>query len=268
MFVGLAYLGLIVLAVFSERLIFQPHPSSYRDKDFEPLRSQGVEHLRLRSGSETISAIYLPNPAAKYTIIYSHGNGEDIGDDMFILDEFRKAGFAVLAYDYRGYGTSTGAPTERGAYEDAHAAYDYLTQTLHVEPARIISYGHSLGAAAAIELASTRPVAALIADAPFVSAFRVMTHVQLLPWDRFNNASRIRRVKCPVLVIQGKNDEVIPWWHGQRIYELANEPKRYFWIDGAGHNDAFVVAGPKYLEVVNQFADSIAPVHSGVVASK
>lgn len=267
LFIGVSYFGLILLSLFAERLIFQPHPSSYRDAEFEPLRSQDIQHLRLRSGSDTISAVYLPNPAARYTVVYSHGNAEDIGDDLFILEEFRKAGFAVFSYDYRGYGTSTGVPSEKSTYEDAHAAYDYLTQTLHLEPSRIISYGHSLGAAAAIQLASTKPVAGLIADAPFVSAFRVLTHVRLLPWDKFNNASHIRRVHCPVLVIQGKSDEVIPWWHGQRIYELANPPKHFFWIDGAGHNDAFVVAGPKYLQVVNQFAESIAPTQSKVVSN-
>src|SRR5512146_2512267 len=115
--VGVAYLGLIVLAIFAERIIFQPHASSYRDKDFEALKSEGVEHLRLRSGSETISAVYLLNPTARYTLLYSHGNAEDIGDDMFILEEFRKAGFSVLAYDYRGYGTSSGTPSEKGLYQ-------------------------------------------------------------------------------------------------------------------------------------------------------
>lgn len=257
MFVGIAYLGLITLALLSDRIIFQPHPSSYRDADF-PAKTAGIQHFKIPSGNATISAVYLPNPGAKYTLLYSHGNGEDIGDDLPILEEFHRAGFAVFAYDYRGYGTSTGTPSEKGLYEDEHAAYEYLTQTLHVEPAHAIAFGHSLGAAAAIELASTKPVAGLIADAPFLSAFRVLTRVQLLPWDKFNNASRIRRVHCPVLVIHGRADKVIPWWHGEFIYELANEPKRYAWLDGAGHNDTLVVAARPYLQAVSDFAASIA----------
>lgn len=258
-FIVLSYGLLIILALSADKMIFLPHPSSYTDAVFAKLKSENVEHVRLRSGSETILAVYLPNPSAKYTLLWSHGNAEDLGDDLFFLEEFRRAGFAVFSYDYRGYGTSTGRPSEKGAYEDAHAAYDYLTQTLHVEPARIISYGHSLGAAAAIELASTKPVGALIADAPFITAFRVLTRVPVLPWDKFDNASRIRRVHCPVLIIQGKADEVIPWWHGQRIYALANEPKRSLWIDKAGHNDIFIVAGKQYLQAVNDFAASIQP---------
>jgi fermentation-respiration switch protein FrsA (DUF1100 family) len=257
--IALAYSGLITLALLSDKIIFQPHPSSYADSDF---RTTSIQHFRIPSGNALISAAYLPNPATKYTLLYSHGNGEDIGDDLPILEDFRRAGFAVFAYDYRGYGTSTGLPSESGVYEDGHAAYEYLTQTLHIEPTHIIAFGHSLGAAAAIELAATRPVAALIADAPFLSAFRVITRVPLLPWDKFDNASRIRRVHCPVLVIQGKNDEVIPWWHGQRIYELANQPKRFLWIDGAGHNDALAVAEKQYLQAVGDFAASIQPTGS------
>lgn len=264
--VGIAYLGLILLALSADRLIFQPHPASYTDAQLRSAK-YAMEHLRLRSGSETISAVYLPNPNAQYTILYSHGNAEDIGDTLPLVEQFRTAGFAVFSYDYRGYGTSTGQPSEKGVYSDAHAAYDYLTQTLHVPPSSIISHGHSLGAAAAIYVASTRPVAGLIADAPFVSAFRVLTRIRLLPWDEFNNSAHIRRVHCPVLVIQGKADEVIPWWHGQRIYQLANQPKRALWIDNAGHNDTFQVAGKLYLQSMQDFATSLAPTQPSATVS-
>ena len=263
MFIALAYLGLILLALSADKLIFQPHLTSYTDVQLRNAKSESIEYVRLRSGSESISAVYLPNPTARYTLLYSHGNAEDIGDTLPMLEEFRRAGFAVLSYDYRGYGTSTGNPSEKGVYSDVQAAYDYLTQTRQVESNRIISYGHSLGAGAAIYLASTKPVAGLIADAPFVSAFRVLTRVRLLPWDEFNNSAHIRRVHCPVLVIQGKQDEVITWWHGQRIYELANEPKRSFWIDNAGHNDSFLIASKTYLQTMNEFAASLASAELG-----
>ncbi len=262
MLVGVGYLSLIVLAMFADRLIFLPHPSSYRDSDFTVTRITDIQHVKIPSGNATISAVYLANPSASYTLIYSHGNGEDIGDDLPMLQAFRQAGFAVFAYDYRGYGTSTGSSSEPGVYQDAHAAYEYLTQILQVAPMHVIAFGHSLGAAAAIELAATRPVAGLIADAPFLSSFRVLTRVQILPWDKFNNAARIRQVRCPVLVIQGKADGVIPWWHGQRIYELANQPKRFLWIDGAGHNDALAVAEKQYLQAMGDFAASIQPTSS------
>lgn len=251
------YIGLIIMALFSDRIIFQPHASSYRDSEFASAEP-AIQHVRIASGNASISAVYLPNPSAKHTLLYSHGNGEDIGDDLPILAEFRHSGFAVFAYDYRGYGTSTGSPSENGVYEDVQAAYDYLIHTFGVQPRRIISFGHSLGAAAAIELAATRPVGGLIADAPFLSAFRVPTRVQLLPWDKFNNASRIRRVRCPVLVIHGRSDQAIPWSHGEHLYELANQPKHCVWLEGAGHNDALVVAGKRYLQAITDFSIQIA----------
>ncbi len=265
--IGLAYLGLVLLALVADKLIFQPHPTSYTDAQLRRADAEGIEYFRLSSGSETISAVYLANPNARYTLLYSHGNAEDIGDILPLLQEFRRAGFAVFSYDYRGYGTSTGQPSEKGTYSDAHAAYDYLTQTLQVAPSAIISHGHSLGAAAAIELASAKPVAGLIADAPFVSAFRVLTSVRMLPWDEFTNSYYIRRVHCPVLVIHGKADNVIPWRHGQLIYQRANQPKRALWIDNAGHNNTFLIAGKLYLQSMTEFAASIAPA-SATAASK
>ncbi|MGC2208699.1 MAG: alpha/beta hydrolase [Candidatus Korobacteraceae bacterium] len=247
------YVLLIALAMFSDRLIFQPHPAGY---DLETLAraAPGVQTFRIPCECGGIAAAYLPNPEAQYTLLYSHGNGEDMGDDLPILEDYRRAGFAVFAYDYNGYGASGGRPSEAAVYRDVEAAFDYLTGTLHVPPERVIVFGHSLGAAAAIHLAAIRPVAGLIAQAPFLSAFRVVTRIQIVPWDKFNNARTIGRVHCPVLVAQGRNDEVIPFWHGERIYGLANPPKEHIWLDGAGHNDVMLVASRPYLAAIQNFA--------------
>src|SRR5712691_474487 len=252
LFAVVAYIALVMLALLSDRIIFQPHPSSYRLSDLAA--SSSVQPLILTSGQVNISAVYLPNVSARYTLLFSHGNAEDLGDDLPMLNELRRAGFAVFAYDYRGYGTSQGVSSEKSLYEDVDAAYQYLRRTLHVSPNRIISFGRSLGCAAAIRLAATRSVAGLIVEAPFLSAFRVLTHVRLLPWEKFDNAANIRRVHRPVLVIHGRSDRVVPWWHGQRIYALANEPKRYLWVDRAGHNDVLQFASRRYFAAINDFA--------------
>src|SRR5438876_1121812 len=136
--------------------------------------SSSVQPLILTSGQVSISAVYLPNVSARYTLLFSHGNAEDLGDDLPMLNELRRAGFALFAYDYRGYGTSQGVSSEKSLYEDVDAAYEYVTRTLHVSRDRIISFGRSLGCAA---------------------------HVRLLPWEKFDNAANIRRVHRPVLVI-------------------------------------------------------------------
>jgi abhydrolase domain-containing protein 17 len=248
------YVVLIVLAIFSEHLIFQPHAPSY-GLDGLALAGRGtVQTFTIPCRGGSLAAAYLPNPGAHYTLLYNHGNGEDMGDDMPILEDYRRAGFAVLAYDYNGYGRSAGRASETAVYRNAEAAYDFLTGKLQVSPERVISFGQSLGAAAAIHLASSRPVAGLIAQAPFLSAFRLVTQVPIVPWDKFNNARVIRSVHCPVLIAHGRNDEVIPFWHGERIYQLANQPKAHIWLDGAGHNDVMLVANRPFLAAIQNFA--------------
>ena len=240
------YLAFLILAFFSDGLIFLPHPSSYKD-------GPDVLKLTTRTGKK-ISALYLPNPQAKFTLLVSHGNAEDLGDDRFWLEELQRAGFSVLAYDYEGYGTSEGKPREQAAYDDENAAYDYLTQTMKIATDRIIIYGRSVGSGPAVHLAARKPAAGLILQSPFVSAFRVLTRIPLLPFDKFPNYKDIRKVHCPVLIIHGDSDTVIPPWHGKRLYDLADEPKKFVSISGADHNDLEMVAGKSYIEALQQFA--------------
>jgi fermentation-respiration switch protein FrsA (DUF1100 family) len=242
------YLVLFVVArFFSENLIFQPQRAGYSDDD---------KTIKLRSADgANISAIYLSNPAAVYTILFSHGNAEDIGDLEMLLEGIRVAGFAVFAYDYQGYGTSQGKPSELHAYEDEDAAYDYMVQSLHIQPDRIIAFGRSVGSGPATDLASRRPLAGLILESAFTSAYRVLTRVSILPFDRFNNLRKIVTVRCPVLVIHGMQDQVVNAIHGKRLYEAANDPKQCLWVEGAGHNDVAYVAGKRYIEALRKFAE-------------
>jgi hypothetical protein len=252
-----AYISLIVLALISDSIIFQPQPPTYTDASLGVTAARQAppgQLLRLDSGGQKITALYLPNPNARFTLLFSHGNAEDLGDVMFFLQKFHDAGFSVMAYDYRGYGTSSGKSTENGVYEDANAAYDYLTQQLHVPANQVIAMGRSLGCGAAIHLAARRPVAGLIVEAPFLSAFRVLTRVQLLPWDKFNNVRDIRQVHVPVLIIHGRADQIVPFWHGENLFQNANEPKTFLPIDGAGHNDIMLLAGKKYEAALREFA--------------
>lgn len=252
----IAYAGFAALVwLFAERLIFLPPSHRY---------PQGEEILLLpRAGGGAVAAVHLRNPGARYTILFSHGNAENIVQGMDFLERMRDAGFGVLAYDYSGYGLSTGRPSERAAYEDAEAAYEYLTRSAGVPPERIILHGRSLGGAVAADLAARRPAAGLVLESTFTSAFRVVRPYPFLPFDRFGTAGKLPRVRMPVLVIHGTEDEVIGFWHGQRLYALASEPKQRLWVQGARHNDLAWVAGERYWAALRAFADGLADGNGG-----
>lgn len=241
------YVGLFLFAYFfSDKLIFQPPSATYWNT---------AQIIKISSGNgEKVSAIYLPNPQARYTILYSHGNAEDLGIISPILNEINQMGFCVFAYDYRGYGTSEGKPSEEKAYEDVEAAYRYLVNTMKVNPKHIIALGRSLGGGIAVELACKRSLGGLIIESSYVSTFRVMTRASILPFDKFKSLAKLDQVPCPLLVIHGKRDEVIPFWHGETLFSAANEPKQCLWVANAHHNDLFAVAGEEYTKALWKFA--------------
>jgi hypothetical protein len=234
---------------FADSLIFQPQRSSYAD-------NPGI--LKITSGNgKKISAVYLPNPDARFTLLVSHGNAEDLGDIRKWLEDMRQAGFSVFAYDYQGYGTSEGKPSEKAAYEDESAAYDFLALNLGTPPDHIILFGRSIGTGPAVQLATRRPAAGLVLQSPFLSAFRVLTRVPLLPFDRFPNYKRINHVHCPVLIMHGTKDSIIGIWHGKKLFELANEPKQFVAVAGADHNDTSPAITRMFNRALGQFASTL-----------
>lgn len=248
--VAYIYFGLVIFAlVGSDWLIFQPRPSSYADSS---------EIVKIESaGGRTISALYLVNPETEYTVLYSHGNAEDLGDLQSLLEEYRSQGFSVFAYDYSGYGTSEGRPTSGRVCEDAEAALKYLVAHEKVPLGRIILHGRSVGGGPAVYLAEKHEVAGLIVESSFVTAFRVMTRIPLVPFDKLRNLSRIGKVKCPVMVIHSRDDDVIPFWHGQALYRKARQPKRCCWLEGATHNFIPPEAQRAIWEAIGSFAASL-----------
>jgi abhydrolase domain-containing protein 17 len=244
-----AYGALVLLAfVMAERVIFQPPPSSYHS------RSRGFERLPVAEDG-WIYAAHLPAPEGAPTILFSHGNAEDLGLAMPFLRQLHAAGFGVISYDYRGYGRSSGSRARVvTAAEDAEAVYEWAVLDLGIPPDRIIVHGRSLGSGPTLLLASRHPVAGVILESAFTSTYRVITRVPLLPFDRFPNLAAVRKLDVPVLVIHGTADEVIPVSHGRRLYAAAREPKQALWVEGAGHNDLAAVAGDEYIATIRDFA--------------
>ncbi len=249
------YLSFCVIIYFGAgRLMFHPEISSHGE--FEK------EIMILTPDGELISALYRPVDSSDYTILFSHGNAEDLRDMDGIFARFNEFGFSVFGYDYRGYGASEGRPTERNSYEDIDAAFDYLTMELGVPARRVIVYGRSIGGGPSTDLASRRSVAGLILESTFVTAFRVRTHIPIVPFDRFDNLSKIAKVHCPVLIMHSLDDELILPWHGEALFEKAASPKQALWIEEAGHGGIPFAAPARYREALLNFArliDSQSP---------
>jgi len=247
-------LVVLLVRVFENRLIYYPprYPDGFADPASYGLRVEEV-WISTNDGLR-LNAWFLPAPASPKVLLVFHGNAENIGYGLARLKSFAQLGTNVLALDYRGYGKSEGSPNERGVYRDAEAAYRYLADLRRFAPGNIVVYGQSLGGAVAIDLASGHECGGLIVESSFSSgremarrAFRIPLF-EYIPQSRFDSLAKIKNVRCPILIVHGTRDEVIPFAMGQRLYEAAPEPKTFLPVEGAGHNDVFSVGGEKYLE--------------------
>jgi len=249
-YVFFIYAALLAFAfVRSNKMIFPVPPASYED---------GPDIIKIKTeDGAIISAMYLINPDAEYTVLYSHGNYVDLGRLAPFLQEYNSRGFSIIAYDYHGYGTSQGQPTEKNAYRDIEAVFKYITEKAGISPDKLILHGRSVGTGPAVYLATKRNIAGLILQSSFVTAFRVLTRVTLLPFDKFENIDRIDKINCPVLFIHGQNDSTIPIWHSKKLYEKAKEPKLSCWLEAATHDDIPPAGEKKYWQAIFDFTELI-----------
>ena len=208
-----------------------------------------------------VNAWYLPSPTSKGALLWFHGNAENIGHGLEHLGFYARLGVNVLAVDYRGYGKSEGSPDEAGVYRDADAAYDYLLQERHIHPQDIFVFGHSLGGAVAVDLASRRECGGLIVQSSFTSAkdmarrtFRIPLF-EYIPKSQFNSLEKIRGGRAAILIVHGTRDETVPFSMGQRLFAAAPEPKFFFPVEGAGHNDVVEAGGEDLLEHLKSFLE-------------
>lgn len=224
---------------------------AYRD-----VRFQAEDGVRLHGW-------LVPGPRP-LTLLWLHGNAGNISHRLDNIGEIhRRLGIGVFIFDYRGYGRSEGRPTEGGLYRDAGAAREALIREA-VSPSQIVYFGRSLGAAVAIELALTFPSAALILESPFLSvraiANRTVPGIGALFKTRFDSLEKIGRVRSRLLILHGDADEIVPHQHGRRLFGAAPEPKVFYTIPGAGHNDTYLVGGEGYWAA---WATFLAPLLTG-----
>ena len=254
----------IALAVFFVFLIWR-EPKLIYYPDRTPFATPaGVTDLSLTaSDGVQIHGWFIPTPGARVTVLLLHGNAGNISHRLEKISILREAGAAVGIIDYRGYGRSAGTPTEAGTYQDARAAYDYLTNTLHLAPPNIVVYGESLGSAVAVELATRVPVGGVIIEEAFTSMPDVAQKLfPMLPvrWavrNRYDTIHKMDRLRTPLLIFHSRQDEFFPFQSAERLLAAAPEPKRLVELHG-GHNDAFWQSQAVYRQALQQFFSELA----------
>ena len=215
--------------------------------------------------SERLHAWFIPSPeeSNESVLLYLHGSALNIGANIDHAQRFRNMGFSVLLLSYRGYGISDGdSPSEKNIYADAEAAWDYLTTVRFVDPHSIFIYGHSLGGAVAIQLATTHPNAGgLIVEGTFTSIAdmaQLYPQYRFLPLNliinqRFDSAKKVRKLQVPILYIHGTNDNRVPHKMSHKLYDQTSSAKRIKLIKGGGHNNSAAVGGEEYIKSVKDF---------------
>jgi hypothetical protein len=241
-------------------LIFQPSAELHATPADVGLPYQDVA-LTTNDGVR-IAGWFIPAPGAASTILWLHGNAGNISHRVHNIRELHdRVPAHIFIIDYRGYGRSEGTVSERGTYEDARAALAYLRARDDVDQNNIVVFGRSLGAAVAVELALHNPPRALILESPFTSIKAMArTVLPLLPIGpllrtRYDNLAKIPNLRVPLLILHGDRDGIVPYQQGRELFEAAPEPKRFYTIAGAGHNDTYLAGGEKYFETLARFIE-------------
>jgi fermentation-respiration switch protein FrsA (DUF1100 family) len=255
-----AYLLVCLMAfLFQRRLIYFP----VRWSEAEARRwNPGCEEIRIPvSDGVLLHGWLLRKEEAPWTVIIFHGNAGNLSFHGATLEPFRALGLQAVLFDYRGYGLSTGSPTEEGLLRDGEAALNYVEGTLGAPRERIVFFGQSLGAGVATLLAARRPPGRLILESAWNSLAAVARHhyfflpAGLLLRDRYDSAAVIDQVACPILFLHPGEDEIVPVRLGRALYEKARGPKRFVLLPGAHHNDSFELRMREHLEAIRDFLD-------------
>lgn len=270
-FAGLLLLGYAgacgYLWAMQARLIFRPRAEIQQTPADVGLRYEDVFlPVAATRGEGKLHAWWIPHHEGNgRTLLYLHGAALNIGANSDHARRFHGLGFSVFLISYRGFGRSSGEfPSEASVYEDAEAAWRYLTATRGVDPRRILIYGHSLGAAVAINLATRLPEAGgIVAEAAFTSmrdmaGLRASYRFFPIDWilsQKFDSASKVSRIRAPILFLHGTADRLVPYRMSQELYDRAPTPKRLVLIEGGGHNTSGRVGGSLYLDAISSFVN-------------
>lgn len=218
---------------------------------FESVKIETEDH-------ETLYGWFIPTPGAIGTVLFFHGNAGNISHRLAYLPMFQKLKLNLFLFDYRGYGQSSGTPSETGTYNDALATWDYLTETRDIPSTEIVLYGESLGGAIASWLATQRHSAMLILASTFTSIPELAQNIYpFLParWIarfEYNTLANLKSIDLPVFIAHSPHDEIVPFSNGERLFQAANEPKQFLALAN-GHNDGFIFMREEWIDTLDVF---------------
>jgi len=255
--VAVIYVGGLAALFLLQRSFLFPIPTRERTVPAAAGFPEVEEHVLTTADGEKIIVWHVPAKPGRPVILYFHGNGDYLAGFFGRFRDLIADGTGVVVPAYRGYSGSTGSPSEQGLLTDAAAAYAFTAA--RYSPDRIVAWGFSLGTGVAVALASEQPVARLILEAPFSSTEDVAASlfwympVRLVMLDQFRSNQRIARVRVPLLVMHGTDDQAIPIRFGERLFALAHEPKQFVRIPGGGHEN---LGNFGAIEIARQFINA------------
>lgn len=250
------------------RFIYHPDKNVYSTPDDSGLEYEDVTFLT--ADGLRLNGWFVPGKTESsigdnlFTLLWFHGNAGNISHRLESIKMlYDRVPVNIFIFDYRQYGKSEGKISEQGTYIDAKAAFEYLHSRKDINHKKIIFFGCSLGSAVAVDLAVKERCCALILETPFTSIKEMgkilypFLPVSLLLKTKYDSLSKIGDIKVPILIIHGDNDKFVPFEHGRELYEVANEPKEFYTIPGAGHNDTHIVGGEEYFNTIRRFVDKL-----------
>ena len=261
--VAIAYAAVLVLVfLFQSRLVF--YPEIGRAVTLSP-QSYGLRHESVEihtADGETLAAWWVPAEDARGSVLFFHGNAGNISHRLDYLLMFHRLRYTTLIVDYRGYGRSTGSPSEEGTYRDAEAAWDYLRHGRLARPEHVVIAGESLGGGVATWLAARVEPRAVLLFSTFTSATDLgadvywFLPVRILSRIGYESLENLKAIRAPIFVAHSRDDDIVPYRHGRRLYEAAGEPKAFVEMRG-GHNDGFIFTRTEWVAQLAAFLDRL-----------
>ncbi len=257
---GIYVLVCLLAFVFQKKMVFFPDRAMVADPTHAGMPYDDV--FVDTSDGIRLHGWFVPSAESELVVLFFHGNAGNISHRLESIRIFHDLGLSVFIVDYRGYGRSDGSVGEKGVYADARAAYQFLVEKQNIAPRNILFFGRSLGAAVAVDLAAEFPPRGLILESCFPSLADVgaraypLLPVRRLLRVRFDSTDSITRVECKKLFIHSRQDEIVAFELGQRVFDLALEPKRLLEIRG-DHNGGFIESGALYTDGLGAFIKSL-----------